>query len=244
MKNDIETVSGSAIPQLQFEFQISKVDLNKKILTNSKLYKNFLVNEFHIGINKLQKTNNNSQPKLNSKSYLIQKDNLPNNFVPLNIDSVNNPSSGCIFYTPFGFPGWKPTYLIISDDYGTPIFYRKTEGATFDFKKLNNGNLAYFELGPNKYYMMDSSYNVIDSLYMQNGYVTDLHDVVVLKNKHSLLLSYDYEHVAMDTVVEGGDSNATVIGIILQELDENKNVVFQWRSWDHFKITDATYDIT
>jgi len=26
-------------------------------------------------------------------------------------------------------------------------------------------------------------------------------------------------------------------------LDEMKNVIFQWRSWDHFKITDATDDI-
>ena len=34
-----------------------------------------------------------------------------------------------------------------------------------------------------------------------------------------------------------------VVGLIIEEQDENKNVVFQWRSWDHFKITDATYDI-
>ncbi len=33
-----------------------------------------------------------------------------------------------------------------------------------------------------------------------------------------------------------------VFGAIVQELDSNKNVVFQWRSWDHFLITDCTSD--
>ncbi len=65
----------------------------------------------------------------------------------------------------------------------------------------------------------------------------------MLDNKHTLQLCYDYQKVRMDTIVDGGDSNATVIGIIIQEQDENKNVVFQWRSWDHYKITDATNDI-
>jgi Arylsulfotransferase (ASST)/FlgD Ig-like domain len=30
-----------------------------------------------------------------------------------------------------------------------------------------------------------------------------------------------------------------VIGLVIQEIDREKNVVFQWRSWDHFEITDA-----
>ena len=57
------------------------------------------------------------------------------------------------------------------------------------------------------------------------------------------MLAHDYQQVAMDTVVQGGNPNAVVNGLVIQELDENKNVVFQWRSFDHFKITDATYDI-
>jgi hypothetical protein len=44
----------------------------------------------------------------------------------------------------------------------------------------------------------------------------------------------------MSAIVPGGHPNATVIGLVIQELDESKNVVFQWRSWDHFQITDAT----
>jgi hypothetical protein len=61
----------------------------------------------------------------------------------------------------------------------------------------------------------------------------------VLPNGHALLLSYDPQPVNMSTVVPGGSPNALVTGLILQELDEDKNVVFQWRSWDHFQITDC-----
>ncbi len=57
------------------------------------------------------------------------------------------------------------------------------------------------------------------------------------------MFSYDRQLVGMDTVVTGGNPNAVVTGVVLQELDEDKNLVFQWRSWDHFKITDATDDI-
>jgi hypothetical protein len=32
--------------------------------------------------------------------------------------------------------------------------------------------------------------------------------------------------------------------LVIQEVDLERNVYFQWRSWDHFEITDATWDIS
>lgn len=55
-------------------------------------------------------------------------------------------------------------------------------------------------------------------------------------------MSYDPQIVNMSQIVQGGDTAALVTGLIIQELDENKNVIFQWRSWDHFRITDATHE--
>jgi len=49
----------------------------------------------------------------------------------------------------------------------------------------------------------------------------------------------DPQVVHMDSVVVGGHPSASVRGLLIQELDANKNVVFQWRSWDHFDITDG-----
>jgi hypothetical protein len=56
------------------------------------------------------------------------------------------------------------------------------------------------------------------------------------------ILGDNYETVDMSQIVPGGSKDATVEGSILQELDKNKNVIFQWRSWDHYQITDATHE--
>ena len=69
---------------------------------------------------------------------------------------------------------------------------------------------------------MNSNYEVIDSFYCGNGYSTDLHELRILDNGHFLLMSYDNRAIANI----GGEfpMNVNVIGIIIQELDENKDV--------------------
>lgn len=139
-------------------------------------------------------------------------------------------------------------YLTIIDDYGVPVYYQKVDLSSRDFKVLSNGYLTYSNndlSNPEneKYYLMDSSYVIIDSVRMGNGYNVDGHDMLLLENGHYLMISYDLQLVDMSVVVPGGNPNATVIGLVLQEVDLDRNVYFQWRSWDHFQITDATYDI-
>ena len=49
----------------------------------------------------------------------------------------------------------------------------------------------------------------------------------------------------MDSIVPGGSPNAMVEGLVIQELDSNHIVIFQWESWDHFNVIDNTYlDLT
>ena len=88
---------------------------------------------------------------------------------------------------------------------------------------------------------MDSLQNEVDSVYCQNGYIADNHDFLALANGNYVLFAYDEQPYAMDTVVPGGDPNAIVEGLIIQELDANHNLVFEWKSWDHFHVTDNTY---
>ena len=86
---------------------------------------------------------------------------------------------------------------------------------------------------------MDSLCHVVDSFYCQNGYSTNFHELQVLPNGHSFLLSYDPQIINMDTVKHGGDTAAVVYGSVIQEINEDKVVIWQWRTWDHYKITDA-----
>ncbi len=107
----------------------------------------------------------------------------------------------------------------------------------------HNASLTYYNHASNKFIELDSAYAIIDSFACGNGYPTDDHEFLLYQDGHSFLMSYDWQPVRMDTIVQGGDSTAIVIGLIIQELDADKNVIFQWRSWDHFQITDATGDI-
>ena len=231
------------VPELYFTFETSEVNLNKIIESNPQKYSELLSEEYEILENSYLPSYNLTGSTI-QKSYTIQQDNLPEDFPPIIVNSINNPSPGDIFLTPYSTVNFLiENYIIITDNYGIPIFYRKLNYADriLNFKKQQTGVLTYFT--NNKDYVLDSSYNIIDSLYMANGYRTDVHECILLENGHLLLFSYDYQRIAMDTVVAGGNPNATVGGLVIQELDENRNVLFQWRGWDHFKITDATYDI-
>jgi hypothetical protein len=91
---------------------------------------------------------------------------------------------------------------------------------------------------------MDSHYQVVNTYQAGNGYTTDLHDFLILPNGNVLIMAYDAETVDMSKVVSGGQSNASVTGLIVQEQDPSKNVIFQWRSWDHVAFADSTSSLT
>src|SRR6185312_3855252 len=98
-----------------------------------------------------------------------------------------------------------------------------------------------------QYYGLDTNYEVVDSFKCGNGRITDSHELIVLPNKHALLLSYDPEIIDMRQYVDStADSSALVFGVIIQEIDEAGDALFEWRNWDHLDrmpYTDAASDI-
>ena len=169
-------------------------------------------------------------------------DSLPGDFPVITVNYSNNPASGYIFISNLSFGSHTNVpYLIVCTNSGQPYNYKRIGTPCYDFKVQPNGNLTYYNNYWRKYYELNSNYQLIDSFYCRNGYTTDLHELRILNNGHAYLLSYDIEIVDMSQIVQGGDPAAHVTGLVIQELDENKNVVFQWRSWDHFQITDATH---
>jgi hypothetical protein len=185
----------------------------------------------------------------NSNPYQIipQKnksaDSIPSDFPVITIIKNIGTAPGYVFLSNISFSPLYPTtpYLMILDNAGNPVFYRKMQSLCYDFKKENN-LFTYYEARLAHFIAMDSTYNVIDSFKCGNGYSTDVHELRILPNQDAYMLSYDPEPVDMSKIVQDGDTNAIVTGLIIQEIDQNKDVVFQWRSWDHFKITDATHE--
>ncbi len=170
---------------------------------------------------------------------------VPSGYPRIQLITSHDPQPGVVFLTPFSnSTTLQPGNLTIVDDDLTPIYFKRLAAPSTDFKLLPNGRLAYYdELSPvtprPQFVELDSSYVAVDSFATGNGYRTDSHDFELLPNGHALLLAYDPEPVRMDSIVPGGSPKAIVTGLIVQELDRAHRVVFQWRSWDHFAITDC-----
>lgn len=176
------------------------------------------------------------------KLYTGQK--LPLDIPEISVNVLNDPAPGYIFFSNIVFNTviQNTTYLLVVNNQAAPVLTKQLPGQAFDFKKQYNGNFTYYDFDKEKYYEVDTSFSVVDSFYTGNGYVTDLHELKVLPNRNALLMSYDVQVVDMRNYLPGGDSAAIVTGLIIQEIDRYKNVVFQWRSWDHFSITDAVHE--
>lgn len=218
------TISGNTINQYSFSFNVR----NPRTVVD---FTNFDPYETRIPYSKIDfKLFNNDVDDPGSE---------PNANVAVNL----NPSHGRIFIS--GFRGDTVTftpYLTIYDNSGSLLLSQSTFGPSVDFKKQINGTYSYCSLAKSLFYILDSNFNVIDSVSCGNGYTTDLHELLVLGNGNMLIMGYDTVEVDMSQIVTGGDTNALVAGLIVQELDKDKNVVYQWRSWEEMEITDASHE--
>ena len=185
---------------------------------------------------------------VNQNKPLIQGENLvnqlPSDFPLLSVKS-SNPDSGFFFVTN-GAPSLydtTPRFLMILDNSGKPFYYQRLQNNGADFHLQPNGLITYWDILQSKYYALDSTFSVVDSFYCKNGYHTDPHELLFLPNGHFLLIGDDTVIVNMEQYTIDGNPMAMVIGNVIQEQDENRNVVFEWKTLDHFKITDATEDI-
>lgn len=166
------------------------------------------------------------------------KDGIPPDIPVPQIKYTKSPTDGYIFAT---VPYWGKgnNYLVIYDNNGKPVYYRKTKSTCTDFKINSNGLITYYDYGTNKFYSMDSTMTVVDSFFVKNGAITDEHDIKFLKNGNVLLIGLDYKLVDMSSLVNGGSKNASVVVNVIQEIDKNKDVVFEWKAYENYKYTDA-----
>ena len=222
LKSGLRTITGNTVDSLGFSFSISRGCTNPP--------------------NSITKTLDTGKPNsVNRINNLLKAEIeptiiLPADFPDIRINSKVNPEDGFYF---IGINQATSNYISIINNSGIPIFYKKINGRNYDFKLQSNGILTYYDETAGKFYGLDSLYQVVDSFYSGNGYSTDFHDLQVLPNGHYFTISYDPQPVNMDTVVSRGDTSACVIGCVIQEIDNNKRVIWQWRSWDHYNITDA-----
>ena len=134
----------------------------------------------------------------------------------------------------------RQTTLYIFAPNGEPLFYKIVDTLCYDFKVQPNGYFSYFQEDIGGFVIMDSILNVVDTIRAKN-IPTDFHDFRMNPDGSCFLFGVDRRIIDMSALVDGGDKNATVIGMVVEKLDSMKNLVFEWNSFDHFNITDS-YD--
>jgi hypothetical protein len=155
--------------------------------------------------------------------------------------AINLPAPGVGYYA-----------MILGND-GNPIWYTALTNACWDFKVLPNGYLHYAQQiralsytggGDVIHQILDGNYYLAESIKGGNGYAAEAHDFKLLPNGNVLLIGYYLSRVDMSQIVTNGNPAALVSGAVLQELDAQRNVVWQWRSWDHYPFTSQWVNST
>lgn len=158
------------------------------------------------------------------------------------------PAAGFYFLNPVKVPNpggaYRNTQFIL-DGNGSVVYYRRLpQGLTSsDFKLQPNGWMSYSLVA--RFFFMDSTFTRVDSVMSQNGILPDGHDIQILPNGHYLLPGF--ENLTMNLSAypffnqngSPGSPNATVKSGVIQELDADKNVVFEWHAADHFDFGDV-----
>jgi hypothetical protein len=138
--------------------------------------------------------------------------------------------SGYYFLSP-GISAANYMHMVL-DAKGNLVYYRNFPNLpTFDFKVQPNGHITYFT--GNRFYEMDSTFMIIDTIVAVNGFATNVHDLQILPNGHYLLLANETEVTDLSSynyfsgTGAPGSATASVRANLVQELDENENLVHE-----------------
>lgn len=143
--------------------------------------------------------------------------------------------------------------LAVLDDNGFLAWTTGNQQSFYtNFEYHPNSELFTFASNANptstvKFYVMDSTFHIVDSIAPENGAQTDIHEFRILDNGNYLITGTtqtieDLSAYAFDGIQ--GSPQTNVLSFVIQEFQDG-NLVFDWRSIDHIHPTefvDETYN--
>lgn len=169
-------------------------------------------------------------------SLLCQIEGQNNGYHNYEITINQNPFGSNLFIHTMGD---QPRYIAIIDSQLSPSWFINSGEFGLDFK-VNQNYLTFFNKSNQNWIVLNDKMKEVDTLNCVNGYKADYHDIQLLQNGGYILQAYDSISVNMSEIVSGGNPNAIVIYLIIQEFDQNKNLIFEWNAWEHLNIADYT----
>lgn len=157
------------------------------------------------------------------------------NFIQMEFTKFRHPSPGYYLIAPNSIDS---VGLL---DHGGKVVHAFAARSAVNLSWQIDNTISYLT-DSRKYFRRDASLNVIDTVGIDDLEI-DFHEFRVLANGNLLLLAYETRMIDMSAIVPNGYTSARVIGNVIREVTPSGDVVFEWSSFDHTNITDATEDI-
>lgn len=126
-------------------------------------------------------------------------------------------------------------------DHGGQWRWRFPAERLTNFQQHSDGSYTGFTMA-NTFTRWNSSM-VEQGVLAADGFDTDFHDVKVIAGGKYLVLGVEYRPMDMSKVVTGGQTDAVIMGLVVQERTFDGQTTWTWKSLDHIPVTDATSDI-
>lgn len=140
----------------------------------------------------------------------------------------------------------SPCYVVEIDDRGVPIYYRQEADPVRDFKLQPGGLRSYLLLLPpdvrgghenSQAVILDSSYEEVARARAFGLSNTNGHDFLIRRDGSKVFLSFEQRTGNFSD--EGGPPAARFFEGIVQEVDPQGNVTFEWDTSEHVPLSDS-----
>jgi hypothetical protein len=153
-----------------------------------------------------------------------------------------NPGPGNYFIHPHTTP--SNSWVMILDSVCNVLYEEILVGMGTNFDFQRSGYPSYMDRYNNWWVVLDSAMAPTETISHQGDGQTDDHEFLMLENGNFVVAANDAQTIDMSVIVEGGSTEANVTGYIIQEMDDDQLLFTEWRSWDHFEITDYDSNLT
>jgi len=143
--------------------------------------------------------------------------------------------------------------MVVGND-GKASVSRILREYAYDFRIMPDGRLAYTLNRPHaidartgsSVFIVDTALRAQDSIKEAgNGYTLSMESATILPNGNRLIIGYENLFVDMRPFAgEGAHPAAVLQQSVIQEIDIDGRLLFQWKSLDHFPVTSSYEDLT
>lgn len=174
---------------------------------------------------------------------------VPGDFPRLDVERPGDPAPGW-FVTTVRSPGSGVGYATVLDRYGAPVWYKAVPGDISNVELRSDGRFLMVQalgprygVDPDRGFVVASLFGtVVDELLTvpdpaEPGVVfpTDHHDFVTLAGGARAMLSYPViTGQDLSVLGPGYSANDEIAGGVIQEISATDDLIWRWRSRDHF----------